>query len=49
MKFLFNAGVVLALAFSTFTAAAEGGSIHGTVTDPLGAVVRGPSGASSPG
>jgi vitamin B12 transporter len=39
MKFLFNAGVVLALAFSTITAIAEGGSIHGTVTDPLGAVV----------
>jgi vitamin B12 transporter len=39
MKFLFNAGVVLALAFSTITAIAEGGSIQGTVTDPLGAVV----------
>jgi vitamin B12 transporter len=39
MKFLLNAGVVLALAFSTITAIGEGGSIHGTVTDPLGAVV----------
>ncbi|MFL6311141.1 MAG: TonB-dependent receptor plug domain-containing protein [Terriglobales bacterium] len=39
MKSLFNAGFVLALAFSTITAIAEGGSIHGTVTDPLGAVV----------
>ena len=39
MKSFFYAGLVLALAFSTITAIAEGGSIHGTVTDPLGAVV----------
>ena len=42
MKSFFYAGLVLAFAFSTITAIAEGGSIHGTVTDPLGAVVPGP-------
>ncbi len=41
MKSFFCAVLVLALAFATITAIAEGGSIHGTVTDPLGAVVPG--------
>jgi vitamin B12 transporter len=39
MKSLFCAAVVLALAFTALSAA--GSSIHGTVTDPLGAVVPG--------
>jgi len=33
--------LALALALTTIPAIAEGGSIHGTVTDPLGAVVSG--------
>jgi vitamin B12 transporter len=33
--------LALALALTTLPAIAEGGSIHGTVTDPLGAVVSG--------
>jgi vitamin B12 transporter len=41
MKSLLCAGFVLALALTTISAIAEGGSIHGTVTDPLGAVVSG--------
>ncbi len=41
MKSLFYAGLVLAFALTTISAIAEGGSIHGTVTDPLGAVVSG--------
>lgn len=41
MKSFFYAGLVLALAFFAVAAIAEGGSIHGTVTDPLGAVVPG--------
>jgi vitamin B12 transporter len=41
MKSLFNAGLVLALALTAVSAIAEGGSIHGTVTDPLGAVISG--------
>jgi vitamin B12 transporter len=43
MKSLCCAGFALALAFIAFStrAAAASGSIHGTVTDPLGAVVAG--------
>jgi vitamin B12 transporter len=41
MKSLFCAALVLALVLTTLPAIAEGGSIHGTVTDPLGAVVSG--------
>ena len=41
MKSLFCAVLLLALALTTLPAIAEGGSIHGTVTDPLGAVVSG--------
>ena len=41
MKSLFYAGLALAIALTTIPAIAEGGSIHGTVTDPLGAVVSG--------
>ena len=41
MKSLLCAGLVLALALTTISAVAEGRSIHGTVTDPLGAVVSG--------
>ena len=41
MKSLFCAGLVLAFALTTFPVIAEGGNIHGTVTDPLGAVVSG--------
>jgi iron complex outermembrane receptor protein/vitamin B12 transporter len=41
MKSLFNAGLVLALALTAVSAIAEVGSIHGTVTDPLGAVISG--------
>ena len=41
MKSLFCAGLVLAFALTTISAIAEGGNIHGTVTDPLGAVVPG--------
>ncbi len=41
MKSLFYAGLALAFALTTILAIAEGGSIHGTVTDPLGAVVPG--------
>src|SRR6478736_2821753 len=41
MKSFFCAVLLLALAFATIPAIAEGGSIHGTVTDPLGAVVSG--------
>src|ERR1051325_5419675 len=41
MKSLFCAGLVLAFALTTISAIAEGGSIHGTITDPLGAVVPG--------
>ncbi|HLK06661.1 MAG TPA: TonB-dependent receptor [Candidatus Angelobacter sp.] len=39
MKSLFYAGLVLALVLTAISAIAEGGIIHGTVTDPLGAVV----------
>src|SRR6476646_3459568 len=41
MKSFYYAVLLLALAFATIPAIAEGGSIHGTVTDPLGAVVSG--------
>lgn len=41
MKSFFYAGLVLALALTNISAAAEGGIIHGTVTDPLGAIVPG--------
>ena len=41
MKSLFCAGLVLAFALTTILAIAENGNIHGTVTDPLGAVVPG--------
>lgn len=41
MKSLLYAGFALAFALTTIPAIAEGGSIHGTVTDPLGAVVSG--------
>ncbi|HEY1528821.1 MAG TPA: TonB-dependent receptor [Candidatus Angelobacter sp.] len=41
MKSLYCAGLALALAFATLSAAAESSNIHGTVTDPLGAVVPG--------
>jgi vitamin B12 transporter len=41
MKSFFYAGLLLALIFATVPAVAEGGIIHGTVTDPLGAVVSG--------
>jgi vitamin B12 transporter len=41
MKSPFCAGLVLALALTTLPVIAEGGNIHGTVTDPLGAVVPG--------
>ena len=42
MKLLWCAELALALAFTTLSAfAIEGSSIHGTVTDPLGAAVRG--------
>ena len=41
MKSFFYAGLVLAFAFAAISAVAESGSIHGTVTDPLGAVVPG--------
>jgi iron complex outermembrane receptor protein/vitamin B12 transporter len=39
MKSIHCACLVLALAFTTISAIADGGNIHGTVTDPLGAVV----------
>ena len=41
MKRSFCIGLVLVFAVTTISAIAEGGSIHGTVTDPLGAVVSG--------
>jgi iron complex outermembrane receptor protein/vitamin B12 transporter len=42
MKFFSRAGFVLALVLTAgFAFAAEGGSVRGTVTDPLGAVVSG--------
>ena len=41
MKSFFYADLVLALALTSISAIAEGGIIHGTVTDPLGAVVSG--------
>lgn len=41
MKSLSYAGLVLALVLTSISAIAEGGIIHGTVTDPLGAVVSG--------
>jgi vitamin B12 transporter len=41
MKSLYCAGLALALALATLSAVAEGSNIHGTVTDPLGAVVPG--------
>ncbi|MGZ7076902.1 MAG: TonB-dependent receptor, partial [Candidatus Angelobacter sp.] len=41
MKSLYCAGLALALALTTLSAVAEGSNIHGTVTDPLGAVVAG--------
>jgi iron complex outermembrane receptor protein/vitamin B12 transporter len=41
MKLFFCAGLALALAFSPSAAIAAGSNIHGTVTDPLGAVVSG--------
>jgi vitamin B12 transporter len=41
MKPLYCAGLVLVLAFTTTSAFAEGGNIHGTVTDSLGAVIAG--------
>ncbi|MGZ4866446.1 MAG: TonB-dependent receptor [Candidatus Angelobacter sp.] len=41
MKSLCCAGLALALALTTLSAVAEGSNIHGTVTDPLGAVVAG--------
>jgi vitamin B12 transporter len=41
MKRSFCIGLVLVFALTTISAIAEGGSIHGTVTDPLGAVVSG--------
>jgi len=41
MKLLLYAGLVLAFALTTISAIAEGGNIHGTVTDPLGAVISG--------
>jgi vitamin B12 transporter len=41
MKSIHCACLVLALAFTTISAIADGGNIHGTVTDPLGAVVAG--------
>jgi iron complex outermembrane receptor protein/vitamin B12 transporter len=41
MKSLLCAGFALALALTTILAVADGSNIHGTVTDPLGAVVSG--------
>jgi vitamin B12 transporter len=41
MKSLFCAGLVLAFAFTSLAAVAESSNVHGTVTDPLGAVVPG--------
>jgi iron complex outermembrane receptor protein/vitamin B12 transporter len=41
LKSLFCAGLALALAFTALPAIADGSTIHGTVTDPLGAVVHG--------
>lgn len=41
MKSLFCAGLVLVLALTTLPVTAAGGNIHGTITDPLGAVVAG--------
>jgi vitamin B12 transporter len=41
MKSLYCAGLALALALTTISAVADGANIHGTVTDPLGAVVAG--------
>jgi vitamin B12 transporter len=41
MKRSFCIGLILVFALTTISAIAEGGSIHGTVTDPLGAVVSG--------
>lgn len=41
MKSLFCASLVLALALTTLPVIAAGGNMHGTITDPLGAVVAG--------
>src|SRR6266853_3611643 len=41
LKSLFCAGLALALAFTALPAIADGSTIHGTVTDPLGAVIHG--------
>jgi iron complex outermembrane receptor protein/vitamin B12 transporter len=41
MRSLSCAGLVLAFALTAISAVAEGSNIHGTVTDPLGAVVPG--------
>lgn len=41
MKSLYCAGLALVLALTTILAFADGSNIHGTVTDPLGAVVPG--------
>jgi iron complex outermembrane receptor protein/vitamin B12 transporter len=41
MRSLCCAGLALALAFAAISAVAESSNIHGTVTDPLGAVVPG--------
>ncbi|MCU1332021.1 MAG: putative TonB-dependent receptor, partial [Candidatus Angelobacter sp.] len=41
MKLFYCAGLALALALTISSAFAEGNNIHGTVTDPLGAVVAG--------
>jgi len=41
MRSLYCAGLALAFAFTSLAAVAESSNIHGTVTDPLGAVVSG--------
>src|SRR4029077_6851102 len=41
MRSLCCAGLALAFAFTALSAVAESSNIHGTVTDPLGAVVPG--------
>jgi iron complex outermembrane receptor protein/vitamin B12 transporter len=41
MRSLYYAGLALAFAFAAISAVAESSNIHGTVTDPLGAVVPG--------
>lgn len=41
MRAIYCAGLALAFAFAALSAVAESSNIHGTVTDPLGAVVPG--------